>query len=304
MSATVYEIITDRLVAMLERGVVPWRKPWSGGSGVPFRAPRNLVSGRTYRGVNVFLLGSAGYASPYWVSFKQAQDLGGYVRRGEKSTPAIFWKLWQPEGTQEAPANPEGEEQARRIPLLRYYNVFNLEQCDGIEAPKGATEPSAPAVPFDPIASAARIVAGMPKPPTITHAEPSAFYRPITDTLNMPKPELFNEPAGYYSTLFHELAHSTGHAARLARSGITNLQPRGTPEYAREELVAEMASSFLAGEAGIFHHTAENSAAYLDGWIKVLRADSKAAVIAAAQAQKAADYVLGRLAIEQEVAAA
>ena len=297
MKSTVYEIVTERIVAMLERGTVPWQKPWAGrDSSGAFVPPRNLKSGRAYRGINLFLLGASGYSSPHWLTFKQALDLGGHVRKGEKSTPVIFWNIQEVDD----PAAPQGK---RRIPFARYYSAFNLEQCEGIAAPAAETPPP-PAAPFDPIASAARIVETMPKPPTLTHREARAYYRPISDTVNMPRSELFRAPAEYYSTLFHELAHSTGHAARLARPGITELNSFGSDPYAREELVAEMGANYLSAEAGILHHTAENSAAYLDGWINKLRGDPKLVVVAAAQAQKAADFITGRLALESDEEAA
>lgn len=297
MSSTVYEIVTDRLVAILERGTIPWEKPWAArGADGAFVAPTNFKSGRAYRGVNLFLLGSAGYSSPHWLTFKQALDLGGHVRKGEKSTPVIFWKLQEVDDAK-APGG------TRKIPFARYYSAFNLEQCDGITAPTAET-PATPPAPFDPIGTAARIVAKMPKAPTITHKEARAYYRPIGDTVNMPRPELFRQPAEYYSTLFHELTHATGHAARLGRPGITELGSFGDANYSREELVAEMGASYLAAEAGIFHRTAENSAAYLSGWIKALRGDAKLAIVAAAQAQKAADFITGRLALEDEEAGA
>lgn len=289
MNNSVYDIITERMIALLQAGTVPWHKSWIGGNE---QTPRNLASGKPYRGINVFLLGSAGYSSPYWVSYKQASERGGQVRKGEKSTPAIFWKLWRPDKAKGAPAPAEGEE-SRRIPLLRYYSVFNVEQCDGLEYPKPAETANLPA--FDPIATAQGIADGMPKPPTITHNEARAYYRPVTDTLNMPKPELFGKPAEYYSVLFHEMTHATGHAARLGRPGVTELAAFGSPTYAREELVAEMGAAFLCGQAGILHHTADNSAAYLENWIKSLRGDSKLVVIAAAQAQKAVDYITRQL---------
>lgn len=290
---SVYDIVTDRLVALLERGVVPWQKPWAQRDAAgELILPRNLVSGRAYRGVNVFLLGSAGYSSPYWLTFKQALDLGGHVRKGEKSTPIVFWKILEKDDA-EAPGGKA------RIPLLRYFSGFNLQQCEGIEAP-AATAPAAPASTFSPIETAARIAADMPKAPTLTHNEARAYYRPITDTVNMPKQDLFRSEAEYYSTLFHELTHATGHAARLGRPGITELAAFGSAVYSREELVAEMGAAFLSAEAGILHHTAENSAAYLASWIQALKGDNKLAVIAAAQAQKAADWIMGRLQFEDD----
>lgn len=291
-AVSVYDIVTDRMIALLERGVVPWQKPWAAGTA---SMPRNLVSGREYRGINVFLLASAGYSSPYWLTFKQALALGGDVRKGEKATPVIFWKILDVEDPVDG---------KKKIPFLRYFSGFNLEQCEGISAPVSPDAPAAPApVAFDPITTAAAIVAGMPKPPTLTHNEPRAYYRPITDTVNMPKAELFTAPAEYYSVLFHELTHSTGHAARLARPGITELAAFGGQNYGREELVAEMGAAFLCAEAGILHQTAENSAAYLASWIKTLRGDNKLAVVAAAQSQKAADYIMGRLETDDDDAA-
>ncbi len=280
MANKVYQIVTDRVIALLERGVVPWRRPWAGADV----QPQNLVSRRPYRGVNPFLLACTGFASPYWVTFKQAKALGGSVRKGEKSTPVIFWKRWRTERID----SETGDRESVEIPILRYYNVFNAEQCDGISVPE------LPKVhDFQPIERCESIVPGMANPPRIEHREARAYYRPTIDTINMPRPELFIGPEAYYGTLYHELSHSTGHSSRLNRQGIASLAAFGSADYSREELIAEMGAAFLCGHCGIESVTLDNSAAYLAGWLRRMREDHRLIVTAAAAAQRAADYILG-----------
>jgi len=288
----VYQIITDRIVAKLEQGCAPWNQPWKRDAAGNVALPANLVSKKPYRGVNVFLLGASGYASQWWLSYKQAQELGGNVRKGEKGTPCIFWKVEKREGKDE-----DGKERKTRL-ILRYYTVFNLEQCEGIAAP-ASDAPAAESVKFDPIAAAAAIAAGMKNPPALRHNEARAYYRPSTDSVNMPKPELFASPAEYYSVLFHELTHATSHSSRLNRE-LNGLAAFGSAAYGREELVAEMGAAFLSGHAGILHHTVDNSAAYLENWIKAIKGEPRMVVIAAAQAQKAADYILNQAPASEE----
>ncbi len=278
---TIYEMITERVITLLEQGTVPWRKPWTGGSSSDM--PMNLVSKREYRGINVFLLTCMGFSSRYWLSFKQAKEKGGHVRKGEKGTPVIFWKRYETED------RVTGEDIV--LPVLRYYTVFNLEQIEDLDAPD-APEPVH--ANFEPIAEAERIVQGMPKPPLIVHGEPRAFYRPAADTVNLPRPDLFLVPEEYYSTAFHELTHATGHESRLNRRPSTEIRHFGDKEYSQEELVAEMGSAFLCAQARIEQVTLENSAAYIANWLQVLKADAKMVVVAAAQAQRAADHILGR----------
>jgi antirestriction protein ArdC len=271
----VYEIITERIMGKLEQGIVPWHKPWEQG------IPRNLVTKKPYRGVNVFLTASAGFASSYWLTLKQANERDGSIRKGEKGTPVIFWK-WL-----ESAADDE-EHDTKRIPLLRYYTVFNLEQTTGIETPM---EPDRQA--FQPIERCEALVTSMPQRPTLHHGEPRAFYRPLVDAINMPRPELFDSPEEYYSTLFHELTHSTGHERRLNRPTLTDLCPFGSTNYSKEELVAEMGAAFLCGVSGIENRTVDNSAAYIASWLRVLKNDKQMVILAAAQAQRAADFVQG-----------
>jgi antirestriction protein ArdC len=282
--ATVYEIITERITGMLEAGTVPWRKPWSGEAS----APASLASGKKYRGVNAFMLAVTGmfkgYGAPYWVTYKQATERGGNVRKGEKGTPVVFWTRWTPKD-----ATPDENGVVRPIPLIRYYTVFNVAQCDGVEFPAPATPVNA----FAKIEAAQAVIDAMPMRPEIVQGGHRACYAPALDTVYLPSPEAFEKSEAYYATAFHELGHSTGHAKRVGRKAVQDPITFASHEYSQEELVAEMTAAFLCGHTGIEAATLENSAAYIDHWLKVLRGDSKLVVIAAAQAQKAADYILG-----------
>lgn len=291
----VYEVITGQIVEQLERGVVPWARPWK----VDGLAPSNLVSRRRYRGINVFLLGFRAASTPWWLTFRQAKALGGSVRAGERSTPVIFWR-WVDRAEHGIDATSSGSERRReRLPVLRYYSVFNLDQTEGIDLAKvPALDPSA----IDDVPTAEEIVARFPDPPAIEHlAQPRAFYRPSTDSVTMPPRSAFERTEGYYSTLFHELTHATGHAKRLARPGFdkNHASPFGSEPYAREELVAELGAAFLCGEAGL-EPDISNSAAYIDHWRQQLSRDSRLVITAAQQAQRAADFILGRIARSAE----
>lgn len=276
--SSVYQIVTERIIAAIDRGVAPWRIPWSQSLG----QPRNLSSGKAYRGVNVWLLAIAqwekGYPTSQWVTYKQAQAMGGQVRKGEKSTMITFWKFFD---TTDKKTN-----EPIRLPVLRYYNVFNVAQCDGLkyETPK--------AFPTNSIESAESIVAGMPKRPEIREGG-RACYSTTDDAVEMPAMSRFEKGEDYYSTLFHELAHSTGHESRLNRSMKAAF---GSSVYAREELVAEMTAAYLCAECGIIDQTIEQSAAYLASWKKRLQDDEKLFVMAASAAQKAADFIRGEYA--------
>jgi len=278
---TIYEMITDRIIKLLEQGTIPWIKPWSGTKSREL--PMNFNSKKEYRGINIFMLACMGYSSRYWLSFKQAQERGGHVRKGEKAVPVIFWKWHKKED------RVTGEE--KELPVLRFYSVFNLDQIDGLETPDAPEPVNAN---FEPIAEAERIIRAMPNRPEIVHGEPRAFYRPATDTVNLPKPELFTQPEEFYSTAYHELVHATGHETRLYRRPSNEFRHFGDREYSQEELVAEMGAAFFCGQAGIAQATIENSAAYVQGWLSVLKGSPKLVVHAAAQAQRAADFILDR----------
>ena len=276
--------ITDRILAALEEGTVPWRKPWQGGeSGLPY----NAASNRHYNGINVWNLHLAaqfkGYSDPRWLTFKQARAKGGSVRKGEKSETAIFWKVLRKE---------EGGEE-KRFAFLKAYRVFNVQQCDGLDlAPIVDTVSD-----HDPIASGEEIKKGYVDELRggFHHGGGRAFYSPSEDRVQLPKLESFESSEAYYSTLFHELCHSTGHRSRLAREEVINPARFGDHTYAREELVAEFGASFLCGIAGIERgDSIAQSAAYIAGWKRAIKNGPRALVVAAGHGERAARRVLKR----------
>lgn len=271
----VYQSVTDSILEKLEQGEIPpWRRTWAATE-----TPKNLISKKAYRGINVFLLLLQGYSSPHWLTFKQAKAQKGHVRKGQKGTKIIFWKMLQKE---------RDGGKVDTFPMLRTYTVFNVEQCEGIEIPTvegecGNSE--------DPIPACEAIVAGYPLPsPKREHGKPS--YSPHFDQVYMPPMEKFEGAIEFYATLFHELAHSTGHVDRLDRD-LMRVPVFGSEDYSKEELVAEFTASFLCAKAGISPRVLDNQAAYIANWKKVLKADPKMVVSAAQRAQKAADYLLG-----------
>jgi antirestriction protein ArdC len=283
MAMDVYQIVTDQIIELLEGGTIPWQQPWARGTA---GFPRNLRTGKSYRGINVFLLAvtawQQGYESAYWLTFKQARERGGTVKKGEQSTLVVFWKQLEIED--------EESGKKKRVPCLRYYRVFNVAQCDGIEAPDVADEKP---LDFLPIEAAAQIVDGYATCPTITYGGTRACYRPLSDEVLMPNPERFVSAEAFYNVLFHELVHSTGHGSRLARFEDAPTA-FGSADYSKEELIAEMGAAFLSAHAGIVTATVVNSAAYIQGWLKQLRNDKRLVVGGAGAAQKAVDWILGR----------
>ena len=284
-----YEVVTQRIIDLLNQGTIPWQKPWKSNGGLP----KNLVSGKHYRGMNTFLLHSMNYDSPYWVTYKQAADLGGNVRKGEKACPVIFWKRW------EKVDKATGEKSS--IPMMRFYYVFNIAQCDGLknlfgENITGETTPETPAEITGDYSKAESLVSGYKGAPEVRHGMARAYYSPGADYIGLPDNARFSSIGHYYATLFHEMAHSTGHPSRLNRPGINNPAIRfGDSNYSKEELVAEMGSAFLCGLAGIGETGGliQNAAAYVAGWLKALRDDKKLVIQAAGQAQRAVDFICG-----------
>jgi antirestriction protein ArdC len=298
----VYEIVTAKVIESFDKGIAPWRCPWTRGkAGLPV----NLVSKKHYSGINPFLLQMAsivkGYSSPYWLTYKQAAELGGQVRKGEKSEIVVFWKTW------DVAVEPttDSEEASERRWVLRYYNVFNSDQVDGLGDKVPATGPTTP-FEHNPIDSCETILSGMSNRPAINEIKGNrAFYRPSSDCITVPVKAQFENVAEFYSTLFHELGHSTGHESRLNRPGITELNGFGSHEYSKEELVAEFTACYLCGMAGIENRTIENSAAYLRSWSEVLKAkaNKKWLVWAASHAVRAAKYILNETTAELSAAA-
>jgi antirestriction protein ArdC len=275
--STVYQIITDRILDCLSNGVVPWRKPWR------TEAPKNLISGKDYRGVNVLLLHAAPFESPHWLTFNQARTLGGVVKKGERGTPVVFWKITEDREKRDRRG------QAEKSFLLRYYTVFNVTQCQGVEAPPAISRPA-----FNPIEECDRIVRDFAGRPRIVHGGGQACYVPSQDRIQIPPRESFTSAPEFYSTLFHELVHSTGAATRLDRKGVTEPASFNSHSYSFEELIAECGAAFLCAQGGVSAATLDNSAAYIASWAKALRNDPKMIVNASGQAAKAADLILGK----------
>ena len=268
------EIITERIVAALEAGTIPWRKPWRTAGGLPM----NLVSGNPYHGINVWMTIFQPYDSPYWLTFNQCRTRGGNVRKGEKGTPIIYYRLMDSKTETTKSGKP------KQFPWLSHSTVFNVEQCDGLEYPKPIM------IDHDPIPICESVVNEWDDKPTIEHGGGVASYSRRRDTVNMPKLGRFDNPEYYYSSLFHELAHATGHESRQSRdlSGCF-----GSTSYSLEELTAEMGSAMLCGHCGIDAKTLDNSAAYISTWLGRLKADPTLVVKAASKGQKAADMILG-----------
>jgi antirestriction protein ArdC len=288
MQMDVYAIVTEKIINLLDSGIVPWRKPWT-STGLP----RNLVSKKPYKGVNYFLLSATKYVSPFWLTYRQATELGGHVRKGEESTIVIFWKVEDSKGSNEDLEVEETDDKNRHRFLLRFYRVFNLEQC---ELPQAVLDklPKIETYQHDPIEAAERIIANMPNPPEIQYAGSKAFYSSITDRITLPPRELFSSAEESFGTLAHEASHASGHPKRLNRESIAEAAPFGSPTYSFEEIVAEMSAAYLCAEAGISPAVIDNEAAYIQGWLKKIRSEKRLVVIAAAQAQRAADYILNR----------
>lgn len=262
--------VFDKIVAKLESGVIPWRKPWKGS------APRNAKTNRPYNGINRILLSLTDYEDGRWATFKQLQELGGNVKKGEKGTQVVFWQMFTRE--------KDGKEET--IPYAKFYTVFNIAQTEGIE---WTTEGKTPECAID---EAELIWTNYDNRPSISFGGEIACYSPVNDAIKMPPKSAFNNTEEYYSTLFHEAIHSTGHQTRLNREGITNPIHFGTETYSLEELIAELGASFLCAESGI-NNTLDNSAAYIKGWLKALKDHPKALFTAASSAQKAFDWIKG-----------
>lgn len=293
MENNVYSWVTERIIKLVqESGKLPWHKPWNATSS----RPKNLVTGKPYRGVNVFLLSLTNFDSPYWVTLKQCVKLGGRVKREEMANKHMvtFWNIRKyilVNGRRQYVDNNEEQYDGKTF-LLRYYYVYNVEQCEGL------TLPAEPATkPFNPIEKCAEVWENYFNKPTLAHGGDVACYVPSKDKIQMPKPENFDSSEHYYSILFHEAIHSTGHESRLDRKIMNSF---GDEEYSKEELVAEMGAAFLCAETGIENKTLDSSAAYIQNWLQKLKDDPKMIVSAASQAEKAAEHILNN---EQKIPA-
>ena len=280
MAKDLYQEVTDKIVASLEAGVVPWVKPWkcnARNGGMPY----NAISGKPYRGINTFLLCAPQYASTAWMTYKQATDIGANVRKGEHGSMIVFYK---PFAVKDKNAKPDadGNTKERMIPLLRSFTVFNLEQIENLPIKMQWTGDERTEIERHAVAESYMSKA------TIVHGGDCACFVPSHDLIRLPQPTQFNSMADYYGTALHELTHWSGHAPRLNREYGKRF---GDQQYAREELVAEMGSAFLCASCGI--ESKLQHAEYIGNWIQVLKNDKRAVLIAASAAQKAADFVTG-----------
>lgn len=274
----IYEEITNRIIEQLEDGIIPWHKPWTGITSGAY----NRISKRPYSLLNQMLLKYDGE----YATYKQWTELGGKIKKGEKSEIVVFWKIMQVE------EEVNGKKEKKSIPLLRYINVFHISQVEGVE-PK-----SIKAVEHKPIEEAEQIKIDYMNRENIPIKEvitDNAFYSPLRDFIQVPCKEQYADIMEFYSTLFHEMIHSTGHRDRLGRLDHTiKLSSFGTEDYSKEELIAEIGSAFLMNHIGIETiKTFKNSAAYIQSWLRVLKNDNRFIVSASGKAEKAMKYILG-----------
>jgi antirestriction protein ArdC len=283
----VYEQVTERIIAQLELGNIPWRKEWkiSGHSHIP----TNYTTKKPYRGINILLLLSTCFDDARYLTYKQAQAIGAQVRKGEKGSPIVFWSTFERESA---------DDDARKIPFLRTYTVFHVSQCDGIPVELPFDSPV-----FEPIPAAQALADSYLSREhlELKHGGDRAFYSPNLDYVQLPARESFASPDAYYSTLFHELGHSTGHKSRLARESDHKF---GSELYSKEELCAELTAAYLCAETGISNALVEtNHAAYIQSWLRALKNDKKLLITAAQRAQRAADRIADRSQVERESSA-
>lgn len=279
MSVNVYDLVTARIIAELEKELIPWEKPWTGtASGAYSRS-----TGKSYSLLNQLLLQKPGE----YLTFNQVRETGGHVRKGEHPNIVVFWRQI-PITEQKA----DGTQEEKMIPLLRYYNVFHIDQTDGVQ-PKYKHQQFRP---IEPQEEAERLAQGYISREKINinySLRDQAAYSPVSDSVILPIREQFSCPAAYYGTLFHELTHSTGHKSRLNRLKTT--AHFGNEVYSKEELVAEIGSAALMNLSGIEERrTFKNSAAYIQSWLSALKNDNRLIVSASSQAEKAVNYMIDK----------
>ncbi|TPG56567.1 ArdC family protein [Sphingomonas glacialis] len=282
-----YDEVTARIVSELEAGRLPWVQPWSASGGTGPGLPRNALTARTYSGVNVLILWGAviehGWPSQSWLTFRQAQEAGGCVRKGERGQCVVYADRFTPEAEKERATREGGDPKA--VPFLKRFTVFNVAQCDGLRAGLASDPAPLPEREIVPVAEAVIAASGV----DFRIGGNRAFYVPSHDFVAVPPQPAFFEQVNYYRTCLHELTHATGHVKRLGRD-LTN--GFGSKGYAREELIAEMGSAFLCAALGIMPTV--RHADYIGSWLEVLREDNRAIFRAASAATKAADWLLAR----------
>lgn len=285
--APLFDEITDKIIAELEAGRVPWVQPWgTAAAKAPLAMPKNGSTDRSYSGINILLLwGSTiehGYGGQSWLTFRQALSLGGHVRKGERGTTVVYADRFVPSDEKRRAAETGDEAQA--IPFLKRFTVFNTDQCGGLpDEIATAAPPPLPGL-IEPTVEALIKATGI----TFRIGGDRAFYAPAEDFVQVPPPQAYFEPINWHRTALHELGHATGHRSRLNRDLSGSY---GTKKYAFEELVAELSAAFGCASLGIVPTVRHSD--YIGSWLEVLREDNRAIVRAASQASKAADYLLG-----------
>ncbi|MCK1655373.1 DUF1738 domain-containing protein [Bradyrhizobium sp. 149] len=287
--ASLYDHITNKIIAELEAGRVPWVQPWGTAAAEgPPALPKSAASGRQYSGINILVLWGAatehGFKGESWLTFRQALSLGGHVRKGERGTTVVYADRFVPVD-EKCRAHEAGEE-AQVVPFLKRFTVFNTDQCAGLPPEIATTAPSPPPGPIEPHVEYLIKASGI----DFRIGGNRAFYAPTEDYVQVPPPQAYFEPINWHRTALHELAHASGHPSRLNRDLSGNY---GTRKYAFEELVAEISSAFSCASLGIVPTV--RHAAYIGSWLEVLREDNRAIIRAASQAGKVADYLLGFL---------
>ena len=290
-----YQDVTDAVIKALAEGTVVWQCPWN-----QVGLPKNVTTGIEYRGWNIFWLNwhtiIKGYKTPFYITYKQAQELGGSIKMGEKGIKIIYWASIELKNQSTNTENQDSEEPNEKYPtrlVPKEHTVFNIDQAEGIQFPVVEALIKNEAAKIE---ACEEVIRNMPNKPGINIDGSSAYYIRSTDKVVVPNLKVHNSSEEFYCTLFHELAHSTGHESRLNRKELLD---GGRENYSKEELTAELTAAFLCAVTGIQQKTIDNSAAYIKGWLSALKNDKTLILKAASQAQKAADYILNAKRVAQ-----
>ncbi len=273
---SIYEVVTNRILEVMDRGVIPWKQSWN----IPL--PSNYYTGYKYKGINLLLLNSISTLKGWtnqWLTFNQILSMKSKLRYGAKGFPVLFWKKYYKDSY-------DGETRPVCIPLLRYYTVFNKSQCQWLPERKDGHKIISV---VDSISSCKKILSSYSDIPKISYGNYSPSYNPKTDEIRMPDKVMFDSIESYYSTLFHEIIHSSGHLSRLDRKLSTDFM---SEKYSKEELTAELGSAYLSAMTGISNDTViEHQSAYILNWMNVLKKDNSILFKASSQADKAVSYI-------------
>lgn len=293
-----YREVTERIIAHIENGTPPWCQSWS-----TYGLAKNYATGHVYTGINFLLMNSTGYRVPYFMTYNQVKERNGHIQKGAKGEMVVYFTIVYKDASDQvlseadAWSKMKSGQDVKVFKFIKYYTVFNMEYIDGIDFKIEDSDNLLKG----PIATCEDILWNMARYPTLNLGAKHPSYNPLLDCINMPTIDRFRNSESYYLALFHELVHATGHEFRLAREEVMNVKTFGSMPYSREELVAEIGASFLCAVARIdYDFVVEDSASYLAGWLNILREDSRFIFKAAAEAQKAVDFILNRRTTKSE----